>query len=84
MVIIKRHGPRTRLLKFPLLSPRHIPHVGRLVEERCLIPLISASARDPFVSSTVSRTSVAAAGVGPIPPIVVFAAVADRKTPLAR
>lgn len=92
LVVIVCHDPLTRFLDCQLLLPGQIPEVGCLLEERRFVSLVSTRAWHPFVSYDYvskgriifsSSTPVTVSG-GVIPPVIIFAAVADWKTPLAR
>ena len=91
LIVVHFHSLCARLFEDHLVSPRQSPHVCRLVEEGCFVPLIPTRAGDPFVwfiapESVItfcSSAGISVVVVAPIPPVIVFAAVADRKTPLA-
>ena len=91
LIIIIPHSPLARILHDDLIRPRQTPNISRLIKEGSLVPLEAARARHPFMRAVAVEGGVAfdsgavvAAADCVVPSVIVFAAVADWKTPFSR
>ena len=90
LIIIIPHSVLAGILHNDLIRPRQTPNISRLIKEGGLVPLVPACAGHPFMRAVAvegvvafgSGAVVAAAGCI-VPSVIVFAAVADWKTPFA-